>query len=307
MVSRDPRISPSIGMIATLAPKTSPRVVVSLFPIIAIVTPRSIMPMKTIRQPLNAPRKKTPARDLRGVGTTTGSTTGLAGASPGAATGSSSVMRSALRRGLRGRSGFGFRFDFDGMLRRRRLLVLRDLGLGQRLDVARGKTDFLVRPVDLDDARANGFADVKGLVELRFRIARDLGDVREPFHAVGHANEETEVGDFGNRSDQLIADVVRLREVVPLVRQELFDRERQTLILAVDADHARLHRVALLQHLVRMLQAAVPRHVRDVNQSVDAVFNFNECAEISEVADLARDDGADWITLRDGVPRILFE
>src|SRR3954447_337138 len=204
MVSRDPRISPSIGMIATLAPKTSPRVVVSLFPIIAIVTPRSIMPTKTTKQPLNAPRKKTPARDLRGVGTTTGS----AIASPGAATGSSSGMRSALRRGLRGRSGLGFRFGFDGMLRRRRLLVLRDLGLGQRLDVARGETDLLVGPVDLDDARANGLADVEGLVELRFRIARNLRDVREPFHAIGHANEEAEVGDLGDRSDQLIADVV---------------------------------------------------------------------------------------------------
>src|SRR3954454_23936954 len=147
-------------MIATLAPKTSPRVVVSLFPIIAIVTPRSIMPMKTIKQPLNAPRKKTPARDLRGVGTTTGS----AIASPGAATGSSSGMRSALRRRLRGRSGFGFRFGFDGMLRRRRLLVLRDLRLGQRLDVASRQADLLVRPVDLDDARANRLADMKGLV-----------------------------------------------------------------------------------------------------------------------------------------------
>src|SRR3954452_10525159 len=296
-------------MIATLAPKTSPRVVVSLFPIIAIMTPRSIMPMKTIKQPLNAPRKKTPARDLRGVGATTGSTTGLAGASPGAATGSSSGMRSALRRRLRGRSGLGFRFrfGFDGMLRRRRLLVLRDLGFRQRLDVARGETDLLVGPVDLDDARANGLADVKRLVELRFRIARNLRDVREPFHAVGNANEEAEVGDLGNRADQLIADVVRLREVVPLVRQELFDRERETLILAVDADHARLHRVALLQHLVRMLQAAVPRHVRDVNQSVDAVFDFDESAEVGEVADLARDDGADRITLGDSVPRILFE
>src|SRR3954447_23194638 len=166
MVSRDPRISPSIGMIATLAPKTSPRVVVSLFPIIAIMTPKRTTPMKTIKQPLNAPRKKTPARDLRGVGTTTGSTTGLAGASPRAATGSSSGMRSALRRGLRGRSGLGFRFGFDSMLRRRRLLVLRDLGFRQRLDVARGEADLLVRPVDLDDPRANGLADVKRLVEL---------------------------------------------------------------------------------------------------------------------------------------------
>src|SRR5438270_1398116 len=117
-------------MMATFSPKTSPRVVVSLFATIAIMTPKRKTPMNTTRQPLNAPRKKTPARDLRGVG----ATTGPAVASPGAETGSSSVMRSALRRRLRGRS-FGFRLGFDGMLGRRRLLVLRDLGVCQRLDV----------------------------------------------------------------------------------------------------------------------------------------------------------------------------
>src|SRR3954454_1901787 len=119
-------------MIATFSPNTSPRVVVSLFAIIAIMTPKRKTPMSTTRHPLNAPRKKTPARDLRGGGATTGS----AIASPRAETGSSSVMRSALRRRLRGRSGlgFGFRLGFDGMLRRRRLLVLRDLGVRQRLD-----------------------------------------------------------------------------------------------------------------------------------------------------------------------------
>ena len=100
---------------------------------------------------------------------------------------------------------------------------------------------------------------------------------------------------------------MRLREVVPLVRHELFDRQRQALVLAVDADDARLHGVALLQHFVGMLEAAVPRHVGDVNQSVDAVFHFDERAEVGEVADFARNDGADRIALGDGVPRILFE
>src|SRR3954469_6486659 len=205
MVSRDPKISPSIGMIATLAPKTSPRDVVSSFAIDAIRTPRSSMPAKTTRQPLNAPMKKIPARDFFGVVTAAGS----AIASPEGSTGSSSDMGSALRRGLRGRSRFCFGVCVM-LFRRRRSRMLRDLVLGQRLHVARRKADLLVGPVDLDHPRAHRLADVKGLVELRFRIARDFRDVRQPFHAVCDADEEAEVGDLGDRADYLIAHVVRL-------------------------------------------------------------------------------------------------
>jgi len=76
---------------------------------------------------------------------------------------------------------------------------------------------------------------------------------------------QTEVGDLGHVADQLIADVVRLGEVVPFVRKELLDREREALVVAVDVDDARLDRIALLQHLVGMFEPAVPRHVGDVN------------------------------------------
>src|ERR1041385_3258844 len=184
---------------------------------------------------------------------------------------------------------------------------LRALFLRERLDVARGEADLLVVPIDLDDPRPHRLADVEELVELLLAVALDLRDVREPFHALGHLDEEPEVGDLRDVADDFVADAVRLREVVPLVRQELLDRQRQALVLAVDVDHARLHRVALLQHLVRMLEAAVPRHVGDVDQAVDPLLHFDEGAEVGEVADAARDHGADRIALRDRVPRVLLE
>src|SRR5258706_12482555 len=257
MVSREPKISPSIGMMATLSPKTSPRAVASLLATEAIRAPNRMTPMKTTRQPLNAPKKSIPARDLRGGTAAIGVAIGSAMVSTGAVTGSSSVMGSALRRGLRSRSGF---FGFRGVLfrRRDRGRMCRDLGFGQWFDVARREADLLVGPIDFDHAYTNGLAGVKGLVELRLRIARDLRDVRQPLDAIGHADEETEIGDLGHVADQLIADVVRLGEVVPFVRQELFDRQRQALVLAVDVDDPRLHGIALLQHLVGMLEAAVP-------------------------------------------------
>src|ERR1043165_3028994 len=56
-----------------------------------------------------------------------------------------------------------------------------------------------------------------------------------------------------------------------------------------------------------MLEAAVPRHVGDVDQAVDPLLHFDEGAEVGEVADAARDHGADRIALRDRVPRVLLE
>ena len=129
----------------------------------------------------------------------------------------------------------------------------------------------------------------------------------QPFHPFGHADEQPEVGDLGHGADQLIADVVLLGEVVELVGEELLDRQRQPLVVAVDVDHARLHRVALLQHFIGVLEAPVPRHVGDVNQAVDALLHFHERAEVGEVAHLPGDHRADRISFGDGVPRILFQ
>src|SRR5687768_5759257 len=108
--------------------------------------------------------------------------------------------------------------------------------------------------------------------------------MREAFHSARETDEQTEVGDLRDVADHFVANVVTAREVVPFVRQELADRERQALILTVDIDDSGLDRIALLQHLRRMLEAPMPGHVRDVNEPVNAFLDFDERAEVSEVA-----------------------
>ncbi len=56
-----------------------------------------------------------------------------------------------------------------------------------------------------------------------------------------------------------------------------------------------------------MLQPLAPGHVRDVDQTVDALFDLDERAELGEVADLAVDRRADRIFLRQLVPRIALD
>ncbi len=54
-----------------------------------------------------------------------------------------------------------------------------------------------------------------------------------------------------------------------------------------------------------MLDALGPAQVGDVDQAVDAVFDFDESAEVSEVAYAAFDDGADRVLVAQALPRVL--
>ncbi len=53
-----------------------------------------------------------------------------------------------------------------------------------------------------------------------------------------------------------------------------------------------------------MLDAARPGHVGDVNETVDALLELDEGAEVRQVADLARDAAADGVLLGDALPGI---
>jgi len=51
-----------------------------------------------------------------------------------------------------------------------------------------------------------------------------------------------------------------------------------------------------------MFESPIPRHIGDVNQPVDALFELDERAEVGQVANLAVHDGTDRISLRGGYP-----
>src|SRR2546428_738142 len=148
-------------------------------------------------------------------------------------------------------------------------------------------------------------APKKNMPERDFR--RGMVSGTDSISAVAHADEEPEVRDLGDAADDLVADVMRFGEVVPFVRQELFDGEREPLVVGVDARHSGLNGVALLQNLIGMLEATVPRHVGDVNESVDPFLELHERAEVREIANLSVDDRADGVALANCFPRILFQ
>src|SRR5262245_53947093 len=56
-----------------------------------------------------------------------------------------------------------------------------------------------------------------------------------------------------------------------------------------------------------MLDPLAPRHVGNVDQAIDVLFDLDERAELRQVADLPLDARADWILLGQLVPRVGFD
>ena len=82
---------------------------------------------------------------------------------------------------------------------------------------------------------------------------------------------------------------------------------REAAILRLDAENDCLDLLALLYDFRRMLDALGPAQVGDVDEAVDAILDFDEGAEVGEVANATLDDGSGGITLGEVLPRILQE
>src|SRR6185436_4369864 len=79
-------------------------------------------------------------------------------------------------------------------------------------------------------------------------------------------------------------------DVLPRIRAELLQAQRDTRTLAVELEDADVDLVADLDHFRRVLDA-LPRHVGDVQETIDAT-EIHERAVVGEVLDRALEHGA---------------
>ena len=111
--------------------------------------------------------------------------------------------------------------------------------------------------------------------------------MHESIDVVVELDERTVAGDLGDLPLDHVADLEVCLDLVPRVGAELLHAERDTLAVCVHIEND-VDFVALLDHLGWVVDLAGPGHVGDVNHTVDAFFEFDECTVGSEVANLAR-------------------
>src|SRR5207247_959830 len=79
----------------------------------------------------------------------------------------------------------------------------------------------------------------------------------------------------------------RSHETFPSVWLQLFYRKRHAPILSVHAGDNSVDLLSLLEQFAWMDNPLRPGNIRDVHQAVNAVFDFDESAKVSQVANAA--------------------
>jgi hypothetical protein len=112
--------------------------------------------------------------------------------------------------------------------------------------------------------------------------------VQQAFQAIFQSDEDTEVGDLGDLAlDHLARLVLVWNGGCPWIVVQLLETQSDTATVLVDRQDAALDFLALFQDFAWMADLASPRHVGDVQQAIDAFFQFDKRTVVGEVANLA--------------------
>ena len=127
-----------------------------------------------------------------------------------------------------------------------------------------------------------------------------LADVNEAFDARLELDKRAVVGEADHLAAHAGAHRIPIHDVRPGIGDELLVAERHTLGRRIVLEHDHVDRVVHLEELGGMADAP-PRHVRDMEQAVDAA-QIDERAVVGDVLDDALDD----LALGQDVERVLL-
>ena len=114
--------------------------------------------------------------------------------------------------------------------------------------------------------------------------------MHQAFDARLDLDERAVIGDVGDLAEHAGVGRVATGDVVPRILAQLLEAEADAVALAVVLEHADVQLLADFHDFGRMAHA-LPRHVGDVQQAVDAA-EVDERAVIGEVLDDALEDRA---------------
>src|SRR5690554_3148285 len=164
------------------------------------------------------------------------------------------------------------------------LVVLRELGPRVRLALLEAQRDAAAVLVDVEHHDLHLVADLHDLVRVHVLVRPvHLGDVDQTLDALLDLDEAAVVRDIRHAAEDASARRVAAGEILPRIRAELLQPERHTIALAVEFQDLDLELLTDVHDLRRMLHA-LPRHVGDVQQAVDAA-EIDERTVVGQVLD----------------------
>ena len=132
---------------------------------------------------------------------------------------------------------------------------------------------------------------------------RHVGDVQEAVDALLDLDEGAVAREVADGALDDGAHRVVLLHEVPGVRLGLLHAERDLLLRVVELEHDHLDRVARLDELRGVVDAASPAHLRDVHETLDALLELHEGAVGHDVDHLALVLRVHRVARLDAVPR----
>src|SRR6184192_266567 len=133
---------------------------------------------------------------------------------------------------------------------------------------------------------------------------RQIRNMDQPVNARFDLNEDAEISQRLNLTGNPAADRMTFGQLLPRIGFGLLKAKRDPAIGLVDSEHLYLDMIANIYDFGRMYRALAPRHLGNVNQPLDAFFEFDESAIVSNADYFAAEAGADWIALCRLTPRI---
>ena len=120
--------------------------------------------------------------------------------------------------------------------------------------------------------------------------------------AILEFDEGTVVGKIANLAADVVTHRVLLGNDLPGIHLDLLHAKADFLFVLLDLKDHHVHFLSLGYHFTGVGDSTGPGHLRDVNQSLDTLFQFDEGTVGKNVDNLAADFGTDRETLLDVVP-----
>src|SRR5882762_7832512 len=168
------------------------------------------------------------------------------------------------------------------------VVVLGELLPGIGLALLHAKTDAAAFLVDVEHHDLDFLADVHHLGGIHVLVGPvHLRDVHQAFDAFFDFDEAAVIGDVRDLAEEASVRRIAPRDVLPRIRAQLLQPQGHALAFAIELQNPHIDLFADFDDFGRMLDA-LPSHVGDVQQSIDAA-QVHEGAVVGEVLDDALD------------------